>query len=122
MQCLYPLCLGLTKISICVFYNRIFDRRKFHVASWSIIAVIIAWMLGAVFYALLVCRPLSYWWDPSIVGKSCGTYIHSYIITGVVDVLTDFAMIILPQPLLWKLKVPLPDKIALTCIFGTSVV
>lgn len=105
-----------------MFYNRIFPFRRFRIASWTIIAAIVVWMVYIVLYGLLICRPLSRFWDVSPDSKPCGDYVASFVATGIVDVLIDVAMIILPQPLLWRLKVSLADRIALTLIFGVGIV
>ncbi|KAF2120041.1 hypothetical protein BDV96DRAFT_317780 [Lophiotrema nucula] len=121
-QCLYAVSLALIKVSICIFYNRIFQFRSFRIASWSIIAGACAWAVGAILYAFLVCRPLSYFWDPAVTNGTCvGDTVKPYIIVGALDVAIDTAMVILPLPMIWRLRVSMADKVALFCIFGAGI-
>lgn len=120
-QCLYAVALGAIKISICVFYNRIFDVRSFYIASWTTIAVIITWALAAILYAVLACRPLALFWDPAVRGTCVPNKVAPLIVIGALEVVVDIAILILPLPLLWKLRVSLADKFALCCIFGAGI-
>jgi hypothetical protein len=122
LQCLYAASLALIKISICIFYNRLFDTRKFHIASWAVIVLVLAWALGAILFALLECQPLQLAWDPAMEGGHCvPDKIKPWIVIGALDVFMDAIMLCLPLPVLWKLRVSLADKIALICIFGAGV-
>ncbi|KAF1994567.1 hypothetical protein P154DRAFT_624650 [Amniculicola lignicola CBS 123094] len=122
VQCLYAAALGLIKVSICLFYNRIFPFRSFHVASWCMVGIIIAWACAAVLYALLSCQPLAMFWNPRIRGGYCvPDQVTAWVVIGAIDVVIDIIMLGLPLPLLWNLNVSLPDKIALTCIFGAGI-
>jgi hypothetical protein len=47
--------------------------------------------------------------------------VTAWVVFGATDVVIDIIMLGLPLSLLWKLKVSLPDKIALTCIFGAGI-
>ncbi|KAF2787628.1 hypothetical protein K505DRAFT_367182 [Melanomma pulvis-pyrius CBS 109.77] len=122
VQCLYAISLGLVKVSICLFYNRIFDFRSFHIASWTIIAVVISWISAVIVYAFVTCRPLAFFWDPTIQGGSCVSHpVIPYIVLGVLDVVVDIFILALPLPLLCKLRVSPGDKVALFCIFGAGI-
>ncbi|KAF5646005.1 integral membrane protein [Fusarium sp. NRRL 52700] len=41
-----------------------------------------------------------------------------WLVSGIVHIVTDFAIIIMPLPIVWKLQLPLSQKIYLTGIFG----
>jgi hypothetical protein len=122
VQCLYGIALGLIKTSICLFYNRIFDFRKFHIASRIVIAIVFAWTSAVIIYAFVTCRPLAFFWNPTIPGGSCiSNPVIPYIILGALDVVVDIAILVLPLPMIWKLHVSLADKFALFGIFGAGV-
>ncbi|KAF2735643.1 hypothetical protein EJ04DRAFT_563154 [Polyplosphaeria fusca] len=122
VQCLYGASLALIKISICVFYNRIFDSRRFHIASWTVIILVLAWASGAILHALLECRPLAFAWNSGIDGGHCASdRIKPWVVIGALDVVIDFMILCLPLPMLWNLRVSLADRIALFCIFGAGI-
>jgi hypothetical protein len=117
-----PVTLSLIKISICLFYNRIFPFRYSQIASWAIIAFTVAWTVGAFIFASASCRPLKAVWDPQALPHACLTStVPLTILFGVVDILIDVAILLLPMPLLYKLRVSLIEKIGLFCIFGGGI-
>ncbi|MCJ1456493.1 hypothetical protein MMC28_006854 [Mycoblastus sanguinarius] len=67
--------------------------------------------------ALLICRPLPYFWDKSIKG-TCGNQVITYLTAGIFNLLIDVIIIVLPMPMLWGLQLPRAKKIALTGLFG----
>ena len=71
--------------------------------------------------AVVLCRPIAYTWDKSIDG-TCGNATQAYEAVGIINLITDLAIIILPMPLLWQLQLPLAKKVALTAIFGIGIV
>lgn len=40
--------------------------------------------------------------------------------TGVFNVVSDFAILILPMPCVWRLSLPLKKKVLMTMIFATG--
>ena len=53
---------------------------------------------------LLICRPLAYNWNPTING-TCGDTHKLYLSGGIVNLLLDVSIVILPMPMLWGLQV-----------------
>jgi hypothetical protein len=65
-QWIYQLVIIATKISIVLFYLRIFPSnrsRKFEYVSWAIIGGLLAYLLGFYIYYAVDCKPLSYFWN-----------------------------------------------------------
>ena len=58
------------------------------------------------------CRPLQYIWDKSLNG-SCIDEWHFYVAGSVPNVLTDFAILVLPMPAVWNLNMGMPQKISI---------
>ncbi|KAF2875851.1 hypothetical protein BDV95DRAFT_591276 [Massariosphaeria phaeospora] len=121
MQVFYGTTLGLIKVSICLFYNRIFPLRGFRQYSWLVIALITAWSVMVFLSAFLLCRPLAFNWDQTIPGGKCANQPAAFVAIGVLDLIVDVMVLMLPMPLLWNLKVSLPNKVALFAIFGVGV-
>ena len=74
--------------------------------------------LIVVLEALIVCRPLAYNWDKTINGGTCGNQPKIYLSTGIMNLLLDVTIIVLPMPMLWRLQLALSKKIALSLVFG----
>lgn len=94
----YITCISATKISILLFYRRIFGTG----AVWYIVffltcahwaEVTVTWLAG--------CRPISYYWrqytDPTATG-SCIDAPLFYFCNGVIGLVIDVAILVVPTP------------------------
>lgn len=61
----------------------------------------------------LICRPMAVDWNAHIDG-TCGNQVVSYVVLEVFGLLLDFAILVLPLPVLWALKINLKGKTSLT--------
>ncbi|RSL92461.1 hypothetical protein CEP52_013817 [Fusarium oligoseptatum] len=113
---IYATCVSLTKASILLYYRRIFGANWAHhvcmglvVSYW--VSITIAWFSG--------CRPVTYFWEqftkPTAKGYCMNTSLF-YFINGICAMLIDIAILIVPMPTLYKLQMPLRQKIAVGAI------
>lgn len=109
------------KMAIMFLYLRIFCwRGTMRVISYVLLGFLAATGLSLVIAACLQCRPLAYWWDPSIPDGTCinvQALLHAQSVPGFV---LDVVIIALPMPTISKLKLPLSKKIALGLIFAVA--
>jgi hypothetical protein len=70
---------------------------------------------------ILICKPIEMNWNPTVEGGSCGNQNAAFTAVGIVDIITDLIILILPVPMVYKLQVPRANKIGLCCIFGTGL-
>nr|ANM86380.1 hypothetical protein [Cladonia uncialis subsp. uncialis]AUW31253.1 hypothetical protein [Cladonia uncialis subsp. uncialis] len=68
----------------------------------------------------LLCRPFEYNWNKYIPG-TCEDSTQAYEAVGILNLITDLTIVILPMPVLWKLQLPVAKKVALTFMFGVGV-
>jgi hypothetical protein len=109
--------LTAIKISILLFYTRIFSVRKFIITAYAIMAIVVSWWASVVLEEFLLCRPLAFNWDRTIKGGVCSDNMAAYIAAGVINLCTDLMVLILPVPIILGLMLPVRTKIALTCTF-----
>lgn len=120
-EALYGVTLMMVKFSMLCFYTRIFSMdTKFEFAVKVIAAVIFCWMVSVVLETFLLCRPLAYNWDTTIDGV-CGNRQAVYVGAAVSNMITDFLVIFLPVPFVWKLRLPMASRIALMGIFCLGI-
>ncbi|KAF2468559.1 uncharacterized protein BDR25DRAFT_335393 [Lindgomyces ingoldianus] len=112
----YYLSLGLTKTSILLQYRRVFPTRSFQIACWSIMTVVIAYTVWAVFGSIFACVPVRAFWtkEPS---KCINQFVMWFTNAGI-NILTDFAIIILPMPVIRNLNLARRQKQALVAVFA----
>jgi hypothetical protein len=112
--------IGPTKISVLLFYRRIFSGKLFHLVTWMLIGLVVGWMIAFFFANLLECVPISEAFvnAPGLAGNpKCINAIPMYLSQVYSDVVLDVLILIIPMPLVWKLKLPLRQKLAVFAIF-----
>ncbi|KAF2499359.1 hypothetical protein BU16DRAFT_523853 [Lophium mytilinum] len=119
-QVLYAVSLGLVKCSICLMLARIFFVRPFVIAARVAMGFAAAWGLMTFLIGILICQPIQMNWDPTVKGGKCGNQNAAFTSVGIVDLLTDFFILLLPMPMVVKLQIPRANKIGLVCIFCTG--
>ncbi|KAK1471789.1 integral membrane protein [Colletotrichum cuscutae] len=70
---------------------------------------------------LMKFGPIAMQWNPTIPGGVCGDQITAFAAVGVVDVIVDLIIFILPIPMVLKLQVSSAHRIALIGIFGAGI-
>jgi hypothetical protein len=105
------------KISVLDLYIQIFRNRRFRIVSYVMMAVSLGYLIMVILEGFLLCRPVSYTWNKLQMGK-CGNERKVYLSSGIVNLIIDAAIVILPMPMLWGLQLGMAKKVALTVIFG----
>ena len=70
------------------------------------------------------CNPIAFAWDKTIPNGKCIDFNMMCLTTSILGVVTDFATLLLPLPILWKLQMHKKRKWGLTGVFllgGLSV-
>lgn len=107
---------GTTKISVLLFYRRIFDTQTFK-RKTSILIVLTAFTwLAAELGIILQCIPLRRIWDPFTAGH-CMNFNVFVMVMGVIDLFLDISILCLPMSMIPRLKLSLKQKISLSMIF-----
>ncbi|KAL2850513.1 hypothetical protein BJX68DRAFT_237027 [Aspergillus pseudodeflectus] len=113
----FPFTVTPAKLSILLFYLRIFETRSFKMLSYIVGSLVLCHGTGVFFAAIFQCWPIQYTWDKNIVGGSCFNQQAFYRYVSLPKILTDFVILIMPMPLVWKLQTRLTHKLALTGVF-----
>ncbi|KIW17983.1 hypothetical protein PV08_02269 [Exophiala spinifera] len=114
------------KISVLLFYRRLSVKfpRGFLIATWVGIVYMILYVLAFTLTLLLICRPTDSYWNSFTPNWAATHKFHcadqSVSIPSAVglSVLGDFYTTILPLLLIYRLKLPLKQKLALYSLFA----
>lgn len=117
---LYLAAVVFPKLAILAIYLRIFTQPRFRSACYVLITLLIANWIGTTVAGLLICRPLEYLWDRTIVDGHCLNINAYFRWASLVNIITDVAMLILPLPVIWELHTSRNIKIGLTITFATG--
>ncbi|KAI4274214.1 MAG: hypothetical protein LQ337_004093 [Flavoplaca oasis] len=123
---LYILGLTLAKLSLLLFLYRIFKvDLTFRVLSWVIGLVLVIWTTASLLLCIFACKPIKASWVLSVQldpATKCPIKAYDVLnIHGYCNIVTDFALLIMPAPLVWKLHITGKKKIGVFIVFGTGV-
>jgi hypothetical protein len=120
---LYPPAVALPKLAVLCLYNRLFSvKGGYRVVVYIIAALLVLTWVASLIVSCLYCTPFSYFWTrihPGTKGTCIDTH-EVFIYITIPNLVTDIAMLILPQLVVWKLKMSQMQKIGLALTFLTG--
>ena len=122
-QPIYITILGLCKLSMLVFYLRIFPSKLFKLACLGLIMCTVCYTIIFICFAVFQCLPLSYTWEGwkgESQGKCVGLASRAYASAGI-NIVLDVGVLILPAPSLWRLNLSIRRKIGVFLMLGVGV-
>lgn len=117
-ETIYSIVIVTIKWSILAFYWRIFPQKWFRRLLLGVGLFMGAWMVTTVFAICFQCTPFAYNWDTTIPGGHCINIGKFALVTSILNVLTDVAILILPLPQVWQLHVSRRKQWGLTLLFA----
>ncbi|KAI4170321.1 MAG: hypothetical protein LQ343_005074 [Gyalolechia ehrenbergii] len=120
----YGVAVTLIKLSIILFYRRIFSTSQFRLRTNIVGALVIAWLFINNLMAAFQCRPIKKAWTPLMPGH-CIDPLGLIIGLQAGNLALDIIILSLPVYAVSKLQMSLPKKIGVLAIFllgGLSVV
>jgi hypothetical protein len=108
-----------TKLSVLFFYHRVFGSKTFlRVTLYIIGGITIVWWVVIFFVAVFQCHPVT----GSIAAphSKCIKPLPFFYGQSIPNLITDFAILLIPMPILGKLKLKLHKKLALCLIFAVG--
>ncbi|GAB1317874.1 Satratoxin biosynthesis SC1 cluster protein 4 [Madurella fahalii] len=115
----YNLCTLFIKLSILSFYLRFSIDRAFRMAVYFVMFVTVGYTIPNAFLFLYICQPMAYYWDWAINGW-CINQQATFDAANILNMTTDYAILLLPIWMLRPLRRPLLKKIGITLILMTG--
>lgn len=127
---IYAPALFFIKLSLLLFYHRIFTTKS-HAQHVKIAIYVVGIYVTAAYVAsqisyIFVCLPIYFWWDTAYVilglqspstGK-CVNLVPRAVSLAVINIASDFCILLLPMLGLRSLHLPLRRKITLFFVFA----
>lgn len=117
---LYLAAVLFPKLAILAIYLRIFTEKPYRVACYIVAGIITANWIGTTVAGFLLCIPLDYTWDRTIPGGHCFDINSDFRLGSLANIVTDVVMLVLPLPVIWKIRTTSHIKIGLTITFATG--
>lgn len=109
----------LTKMSLLLFYHRIFwINKKFVRWLWCIGVLVSLWTISVYLVKWMLCWPVSYTWDKALPGGKCIDIPVFLAASETINSLIDFVMIAMAIRIVITLKMSLSEKIRLSVLFS----
>ncbi|CAG8037110.1 unnamed protein product [Penicillium salamii] len=114
---IYLVELLLIKVSILMFYRRVFNMNWM---IWTCLIFSCCWCTGSMIAALSAPKPISYFWS-EMISPSSGiwryNFYYYYIGNATSNVVLDVLIFMTPIPVVWKLQMRTGQKIAICSLF-----
>ncbi|CZS91358.1 related to integral membrane protein [Rhynchosporium graminicola] len=108
---------GFSKISILLFYRRIFRSRSFNRNIWILVTFTAAYSLSGMLVNIFSCRPVHGSWELSLATTAvCINRPIFYFSQAGLSIFTDFATLAVPLPFLRALQLPLKQKLGISVV------
>lgn len=98
-------------------YLRIFSVAYFKRWVYAIIAIVISYGIAFVVVFPTNCRPVYQLWAP-VPGGWCNDVTIEEFSSVSINMVIDLAIILLPMPILWGLKMPVYNKVFISVMFS----
>lgn len=116
-EILYTISLCLTKSSILLLYHRLFGRSSIRKPLIILGFIVTGWGVAVVATTIFQCSPVEGFWDKS-VNPRCSVDVYAFFIGNAVpNIVTDWALLLLPIPYIWRLHQNRFEKLGLCGIF-----
>ncbi|OJD12386.1 hypothetical protein AJ78_07011 [Emergomyces pasteurianus Ep9510] len=115
---LYVCGSAAVKISIILFYQRIFPPSRVHLICDGLIMFILCYTAASIFVIIFMCRPVDKFWDVVMTSGRCVNQEAAYYANSGLSIVTDIVTLIVPMPLVRRLNIPLQQKMVVACFLG----
>ncbi|KAI0123342.1 hypothetical protein BJ170DRAFT_105591 [Xylariales sp. AK1849] len=88
-----------------------------YIVTMSLIA---AWSVSQTLVTAIPCIPVKAFWDRSIAAKCIDENMKRWM-NSIGNIVTDFIILVLPVPVLWRIRLPAGQKWALGGVFGLGL-
>jgi hypothetical protein len=109
-----------SKLSVLLMYTALIPVRSMILWACGIGAFTVAWNLSNIFASFLICRPLARNWDLTIPG-TCGSLSRFYFSMGIINIITDVALLVLPMPYMYQLRMSVRKKVLATTMLSVGI-
>ncbi|TLD32550.1 hypothetical protein E2P81_ATG05526 [Venturia nashicola] len=117
---LYSPALAFAKLSFLCLYLNINPAQGFRTSVYLTMFVVIGSCVGIVISLLAACTPFAKSIDVTVVEGQCLNKAALYIATGIINIITDMMVLLLPIPMVLRLQMVRSRKIMLILLFSVG--
>ncbi|KAH7408178.1 hypothetical protein DE146DRAFT_785652 [Phaeosphaeria sp. MPI-PUGE-AT-0046c] len=117
---MYPIMSASIRISILLFYRRLFSKasNKYRLTVWALVVLQVVYVIIFEVLPCFSCKPIQAAWDPMTRFTACTwLYIHSTEALYSVSLAFDIILLIFPMVIVWGLHMPVKRRATASVIF-----
>ena len=115
---IYVPATALPKVAILIHYLRIYPEKNFRIVVYTVLSVTVGYMIAICLVLIFRCHPLAKNWNPTLPGHCI--LLLPYVWNGILNVMTDLMVILVPVPRLVAWKVTLRRKLVISVMLATG--
>lgn len=116
---LWNITICFSKLSVLLMYVSVMPVPEMIMACRVVGLFIILWNTGGVLGALFLCRPIALNWDKTLQG-SCGDNRLFYIWLGIINVIVEAVILLMPLPFIFRLQMKTFKKLVVIGLFSVG--
>ncbi|KAH7028949.1 uncharacterized protein B0I36DRAFT_244366 [Microdochium trichocladiopsis] len=109
-----------TKMALLLVYNRLTPELWFRIPVWTTMFIVCAATAVLQFVTIFPCSPVRGAWDLAITESTCMDRPAIYKAIAIMGAATDAIVLAVPMPPVYRLRVPLRQKIGLAALFSVG--
>ncbi|KAJ0157986.1 hypothetical protein CTA2_12584 [Colletotrichum tanaceti] len=121
-EIVYVFVLLLAKLSLVVFYLRIFTVPRFRVAAYALIGFLVLGQIVIGFLTVFSCHPIELFWNRDIHTGGCLDVNRLAYANSALAIVQDLVILALPVAMLPGLQMSLGKKISVATVFSLGSV
>lgn len=117
--CLQTFTTMLIKLSILLLYKRTFTIKSMRYAIYFVGFFVLSSAISNTLSFAFQCTPPAKFWNIELPGH-CVNQPMLIMLASLFSFLTDFAIYIMPMPVIWRLQLTVRRKVELTLVFAVG--
>lgn len=120
----YLMSLALAKVAIAFLYLRLSPDRTFRLLVFGCMGFVVAYTIAGVICMVFACSPIEAAWDTALhmlATTKCLNWPLSYLAQAAFNIATDIALFILPVKTVWRLQLPIQQRLGVICMFASGL-
>ncbi|KAJ5720786.1 uncharacterized protein N7483_008720 [Penicillium malachiteum] len=113
--------LVFVKVSILLYYQRIFVTRGFQIAVWIYVSILLAWGFAMIMAQLFCSKPITAAWDPYAVNALRFNYDAFSVTFAAMSLVFDLIVLCFPIPVIHQLMMSTHRKLKVLGIFWLGI-
>ena len=102
---IYVWAITWTKLSILLLYLRIFTDKWARIVCWILVGILTINPIANTLPIIFLCSPREAIWDSNIPGAHCIDWKALFAFAGLINIITDVIMLIIPYPVIKRLQI-----------------